>query len=143
MNPILHNLKQLTILALLVSSPAFSGVAGVIHHCTLTQTSMDCCGSASSAHQDICFSIVPPTTGVAFASVFSCHTNTIVGGVAVRPAILKSIDPAGSLKLEILVQAIIDPAVDGDFASHELAFNEKALPPPAVNSYILHSSLLI
>ncbi len=127
---------------------ASSGFTAVLQQCTMesgqSRRFMECCSSSDESNLTECE--VPQTTpSLAFGSQFTCHTNTVVGGLAGTSALLEK---KGKIQLSKLVEwsgNVLQQTVFKPISNHSSTLNYFALnvSPPSVEKCVLNSSFLI
>jgi len=75
---------------------------------------------------------------------FTCHTEAVIGGVALKLALVEKENKPESYKA--LISNVVSPSfsssVQADSPAHTL-FVAEDLPPPSVDRYVLNGSFLI
>lgn len=128
--------------ALLIFS-ASSGVTTLVHTCAVAK--MDCCAPMSSSKQDSCDASASPISGILLKADITCHTNTLVGGVAIKLALVEKEHQSRQNTTPV---ACIDPSSLGFSSTNQNPSQYQfalAVPhsPPSVEKYVLNGSLLI
>jgi hypothetical protein len=128
--------------ALLVFS-ASSGLTALVHTCTMTE--MSCCAQRSGSNRDDCSDSALPSSGVLLKSDFTCHTNTLVGGLAIKLALIEkeSRSQMHMTPFALLVGSSFSVSnTHPNLSQYHFAL---AVPysPPSVDKYVLFGSFLI
>lgn len=121
---------------------ASSGATAVLHRCQMEAAS--CCSPNRNANDDGCDQPLASPVGHSFKSDFTCHIDVVVGGVALKQALLEKQN-----KPELSIAAV--PSVVSFGSSNLLQadnpahtyFVAQAISPPSVDRYALIGSFLI
>ncbi len=122
---------------------ASSGATTVVHTCILVKA--DCCAPAPSANHDGCQQSALPASAPLLKADLTCHTNTLVGGVALKLALVEKENKSQQNKISV---AFVLPSSFG-FSNTVLAPSRYLFTlaashsPPSVEKYVLNSSFLI
>ena len=121
---------------------ASSGAATVLHRCQMEAAS--CCSPNRNTNDDGCDQPFASPTGHSFKSDFTCHIDVVVGGVALKQALLeKENKPELSIAaIPSVVSVGSSSLLQADSPSHTF-FVVQVIPPPSVNRYALIGSFLI
>ena len=137
-----RNIRLVRIFLALLVLIASSGATTVLHRCTMQAPS--CCSSSCCANHDGCDQPVATRSGHLLKSDFTCHTNTIIGGVALNLALLDKEHKTESQKS--VVSNVVCPSFIGsvvaDSPSHTL-FVAQTISSPSVEKCVLFSTFLI
>ena len=122
---------------------ASSGATAVLHTCTLPK--MDCCAPASSGNCDGCNESAVPVSAPLLQADFTCHTNTFVGGVALKLALVEKENKSQQNKASVV---FVLPSSFGfsntvQAPSRYLFTLAASHPPSSVEKYVLNASFLI
>jgi len=142
MKRILQYSTSLHVVVLFVFLLASSGFTTILHECRVQQQ-MACCAVPDRMNEDKCDQNIAPKSGPSFESDQSCHTNSIIGGLAVKQAI---VDKDKNSKLHRAATVVLSVSSDISFSPFSATrFDSRtgALFLPPVGKHILNSSLLI
>jgi hypothetical protein len=128
-------------MAVLVLS-ASSGATVVLHRCQMEIAS--CCSPKHTANNDGCDQSTAAQTGLSFKSDFTCHVDVVVGGLALKQALLEKENrsEANIAVIPNICSLSSCTSIQTDSYTHEL-FLGKAVSPPSVDRYVLNGSFLI
>lgn len=133
----------LTRVVIVVTIAASSGLATVIHRCTMTD--MDCCSGSSCEDNDTCSLPGVPLSGPAISSDFACQVVSFVGGATIKSG--ESVQDKNSRLTRIMMGTVtlLPNLWYGETTgSSQTLFSLAALPlPPSVEKCVLYASLLI
>jgi hypothetical protein len=143
MKPFTKHILLLKRLVLIVTIAASSGFTTVVHYCTMDV--MDCCDPSPSADHRNCDLPGVPETGESVKAQFTCHTNTLVGGVSVKPAVLvkEHKSEPSRIVLATVTASLYNCLSHTSSSSHTLFSPAETPSPPSVEKYVLNASLLI
>lgn len=125
-----------------------SGITAVLHQCSMekiqSDQSMECCTAPRAIDQAAC-EVPQGMPSPSITSQFTCHTNTIVGGLAGATALLEKENKTQLLKVDesagiALRPNIYKPTINPSFSLSYFAPN---ISPPSVEKCVLNSSFLI
>jgi hypothetical protein len=133
MKPFTKHILLLKRLVLIVTIAASSGFT------------MDCCDPSPSADHRNCDLPGVPETGESVKAQFTCHTNTLVGGVSVKPAVLvkEHKSEPSRIVLATVTASLYNCLSHTSSSSHTLFSPAETPSPPSVEKYVLNASLLI
>jgi hypothetical protein len=139
----LKHIKSVRVAFALLVFFASSGATAVLHTCTLPK--MDCCAPASSANHDGCDQSAVPISAPLLQADFTCHTNTFVGGVALKLALAEKENKSQPNKASVV---FVLPSPFGisnsvQALSRYLFTLAASHPPSSVEKYVLNASFLI
>ena len=137
------NIRLIRIFLAVLVLTASSGATTVLHRCQMQAAS--CCSPNRNTNDDGCDQPMASPTGHSFKSDFTCHLDVVVGGLALKQALVEKenrlesnialITAAVSLSSGSLLQA--------DSHAHNLLHVSEAVSPPSVDRYALIGSFLI
>ncbi len=130
-------------LVLVVTITASSGLAAVIHNCTMER--MDCCGDSPNAGHNNCHLPGVPSTGLTIGSDVACHVNEIVGGLAIKSGEVEKDKRSVPTRTAFvtIITSLYDSLRHTSGSSHALLSLAAALSPPSVEKCVLNASFLI
>jgi hypothetical protein len=137
---IAKHIKLLSSLAALMFTLGSSGVAVVIHSCTMAPQ-MECCENMNG---DMSYADAAGRTdaGPTFQSDMSCTTSTLVGGLTTNPGVVENNVPVQKISV-VVAPAVGCPCIHtATRVASVLPFAE-SISPPSVPLHILNASLLI
>jgi hypothetical protein len=131
----------LHVVVLSVFALASSGFTTILRECKLQQE-MSCCAVPDRMNANECDQNLAPN-GPSFESDQACQTSSVIGGLAVKQAVVEK-DKNNRLQKTAPVVAIVysDTSVSPSYSIHFDSRTE-AVFLPSVGKYILNSSLLI
>ena len=127
---------------------ANAGFTAVLHKCSMENTQVtklaECCGNSDESNRLACElpqSMSSSTHGVQF----TCHTNTIVGGLTGTTALLEK---KSKIQLSKFSERQVSLHQVSTFTSdviHSIyfSFSSTSISPPSVEKCVLYSSFLI
>ena len=121
---------------------ASSGAAAVIRECKVE--AMSCCAPVSRANHDDCDQPALPISRHSIKAQFTCHTTALVGGVAIKQALVEQ-----QHKPELPKQIVFCIASSQSLLSAQTNrssstfFLTETVSPPTVEKYVLNGSFLI
>lgn len=121
---------------------ASSGATVLLHRCQMEAAS--CCAPNLPSEQDGCEEPVAAQSGPVFKSDFTCHVNVIVGGLALKQALLEKGNKQSS-DVGVVVQVatfFLRGLVRSENPSYAF-FAARTVSPPSVEKYVLFDSFLI
>ncbi|MBM2840069.1 MAG: hypothetical protein HW412_597 [Bacteroidetes bacterium] len=136
------NIRLMRIFLAVLVLAASSGATAVLHRCQMEAAS--CCSPNQNANDDGCDQPIASPTGHSFRADFTCHIDVVVGGVALKQALLeKENRPESNIAvIPNIVSLGSCSLVQADGPSHTL-FLAHAISPPSVDRYVLNASFLI
>lgn len=125
---------------------ANSGFTAVLRQCTMKSIApMECCGGSDQSNESTCDGTQNQAGLRLVESQFSCHTTTLVGGIATTFALLQK---------ELTKQNIKTNEMCGRYQQNTICTNTlyhstnpaqvtATLSPPSVEKYVLNETFLI
>lgn len=137
------NIKLIRVLLAVLVLIASSGATAVLHRCQM-EGAASCCSPNRNANSDGCDQPFASPTGHSFKSDFTCHIDVVVGGIALKQALLeKENKPELSIAaIPNVVSVGSSSLLQADSPSH-IYFVAQAISPPSVDRYALIGSFLI
>ena len=135
-------MKYVSLVALGALFLASSGLTVILHDCVMMKAEVDCCVPVTmSTTSDTCSGDRSSIVESAIGSAQSCHTNTIIGGLGVRQALIQKVNLPDEATL-----GLSEPVWASDLSQYvssnvSLRTFEVGNSPPA--AYLLNGSLLI
>lgn len=129
---------------------ANSGFTAVLHQCAMggdqsaQSQPVECCSIPSENSRSAC-EVPQATPSSSIVSQFTCHTNTVVGGLVGTSALLEKQSKTQPSKLgewsgNLAQQTVFKPIINHSFT---LAYFAVDISPPSVEKCVLNSSFLI
>lgn len=136
------NIRLIRICLAILVLTASSGATAVLHLCQMEAAS--CCSPIQSANDDGCDQPMASPTSHSFKSDFTCHIDVVVGGVALKQALLEKENRPESNKtvLPIIGSPSSSSLLLADSHSNSILLS-KTVSPPSVDRYVLNGSFLI
>jgi hypothetical protein len=136
------NIRLIRIFLAVLVLAASSGAATVLHLCQMEAAS--CCSPTQTSNHDGCGQPIAPPAGHSFKSDFTCHLDVVVGGLALKQALLeKENKPELSIAaIPSVVSFASSSLLQADSPSHTY-FVAQTISPPSVDRYVLNGSFLI
>ncbi|TSA24386.1 hypothetical protein D4R75_01530 [bacterium] len=136
------NIKLIRIVLAVLVLTASSGATTVLHRCQMQAAS--CCSPNRNTNDDGCDQPMASPTGQSFKSDFTCHIDVVVGGIALKQALLeKENKPELSIAaIPNVVSVGSSSLLQADSPSHTY-FVVHVISPPSVDRYVLNGSFLI
>jgi hypothetical protein len=103
-----------------------------------------CCSPNRNANDDGCDQPIAPPAGHSYKSDFTCHIDVVVGGVALKQAVLEK-ENRPDFNITVIPNFILltsSASLQAESHSHNL-FLSKVVSPPSVDRYVLFDSFLI
>jgi len=142
MKRILQYSTSLHVVVLFVFLLASSGFTTILHECRV-QPQMACCAVPDRMNEDECDQNSAPKAGPSFESDQACHTNSIIGGLAVKQAIVEKDKISKVQRTATLVVSLSSETSYSPFSSRRFDSRTEAVFLPSVGKHILNSSFLI
>jgi hypothetical protein len=136
------NIRLIRIVLAVLVLAASSGATTVLHLCQMQEAS--CCSPAQSPNHDGCDQPIALPTGHSFQSDFTCHIDVVVGGLALKQALLEK-DNRPEFNIAVipnLVSFSSSASLQAESHSQKLLLS-KVVIPPSVDRYALIGSFLI
>lgn len=134
------NIRLIRILLAVLVLTASSGATAVLNRCLMEEASC-CCPNETSNH-DGCGVPNALPSGHVFKSDFTCYTSVVVGGVALKQALLEKENRQESGKAVTFISPRSSGLLQSDTPSHTLIVSQ-SISPPSVDRYVLNASFLI
>lgn len=142
MRKILHYNASLHVVVFFVFVLASSGFTTILHECRLQQQ-MACCAIPDRMNEDECNQNSAPKAGASFESDQACHTNSIIGGLAVKQAIVEKDKISKVQRAATLVVSLFSDISFSSLSSSRSDSRTEASFLSPVGKHILNSSFLI
>lgn len=120
-----------------------SGFTTILHACTMEVA--DCCAAPEHTRHNQCDEAMPVADGVHFDSNSVCHINSLIGGLAINPAVVEKQGKTEKKDLSVFVPLPLYSSLsdqDNDVSSFPATFNVTVVFPSA-EKYVLNASFLI
>jgi hypothetical protein len=130
---------------------ANSGFTAVLHQCAMggeqsaqSNQTIECCSTSSENSRSAC-EVPQATPSSSIVNQFTCHTNTVVGGLAGTSALLEKesktqLSKLGEWSGNLAQEIVFKPIINHSFTLAHFAINTS---PPSVEKCVLNSSFLI
>lgn len=130
---------------------ANSGFTAVLHQCAMggdqsarSNQTIECCSTSSENSRSAC-EVSQATPSLSIVNLFTCHTNTVVGGLVGTSALLEKeiktqLSKLGEWSGHLAQQTVFKPIINQSFTLAYFAINTS---PPSVEKCVLNSSFLI
>lgn len=136
------NIRLIRIFLAVLVLTASSGATTVLHRCQMEAAS--CCSPNRNANDDGCDQPIASPAGHSLKADFTCHIDVVVGGVALKQALLeKENRPESHIAvIRNIVSLSSSSLLRAISYSHNLLLSE-TVSPPSVDKYVFFGSFLI